>query len=165
MAGRSASIAHAFHPHLQFMTEPGRTLLCIDHRQGHTSRLFRFGQATHPAYRPVRLPLKRKLQTIYADRFRRFHPRKATQTLFANQRNGTLICMDRVKCQSAVSRSLTGQGRASARRSGPLTRRRFSMLCIGREGGACALTTMRDRLSDGLYQQGVWARTRRLSDG
>lgn len=77
----------------------------------------------------------------------------------------TLICMDRVKCQSAVSRSLTGQGRASARRSGPLTRRRFSMLSIGREGGACALTTMRDRLSDGRYQQGVWARTRRLSDG
>src|SRR5260370_41740086 len=47
MAGRSASMAHAFHPHLQFMAEPGRTLLCIDHRQGHTSRLFRFGQATY----------------------------------------------------------------------------------------------------------------------
>jgi len=83
----------------------------------------------------------------------------------ASGKSLALICMDRVKCQSAVSRSLTGQGRASARRSGPLTRRRFSMLCIGREGGACALTTMRDRLSDGLYQQGVWARTRRLSDG
>ena len=49
-------------------------------------------------------------------------------------------------CVRNTIRKLRGQGRALARRSDPLTPRRFATLCDGRERGIRALTTMQTRL-------------------
>ncbi len=89
-AGGTPPLAHAFHSHLQFVTQSGRTLLCLDHRQGDPQRLVRLSKTTDQAYRSVRFPLQRKLQAVCLDRVSRFHPRKAASTLLANQRNRTL---------------------------------------------------------------------------
>lgn len=45
-----AALAHALHPHLQLMAEPGRALLRADHRQGHPPRLVHQRQTTRAAH-------------------------------------------------------------------------------------------------------------------
>ena len=38
------------HPHLQLLAEPGREILCVDHRQGHPTRIVHQRQATRAAH-------------------------------------------------------------------------------------------------------------------
>jgi len=81
LVGRTPSLAYALHSDLQFVAEPGRAFLWTDHRQSHPPRLVRLGPATGSAHRSIRHSLQSELQTIHVDRYRRFDPCQATQTL------------------------------------------------------------------------------------
>lgn len=66
----------------KLLAEPGRTFLCLDHRQGHPPRLVHQRQATGSAHRSFRGFLQRQLQAVSVDRDGRLDPPKAASTLF-----------------------------------------------------------------------------------
>lgn len=74
VAGDSPALAHALHPDLQLLAQPGRVLLLADHRQGHPPRLVQQRQTACAAHRSLRHSAQRQLPALQVDRHRRFHP-------------------------------------------------------------------------------------------
>lgn len=81
---------HALHPDLQLLAEPGRTILCTDHRQSHPLWLVHQCQTARAAHRSLRRGIQLELPAVQVDRHRRFHSRKVASTLLTYQRDSTL---------------------------------------------------------------------------
>lgn len=104
MAVSAPTLANALHPHRHLVAQTGRSLLCVDYRRGTLLRLVELDQTADQAYRSIRHPLRRQMQIVRLHCPRRLYPRKATQTFFANQRNGTLARFRQIIVPARLSR-------------------------------------------------------------